>query len=224
MGELMDCSEPGESRISLAERRQHDAAALKGSSIPLCEFQKFNFLTRLTEPFLDKRKGQIGGKGIILGCIPVARQVVDLCSGLVQQIVVGNHKSGYNKIHRNKSAFGRGRFWDAVSSQGMRTLSATQDCRRCILFLKRGSFEEDSHAGRSFAPLPPAGRREDAVPFREIRSLNCDRIPRHVTNSSHCSKRSADLVPVAVLCELLRDANSCQPGCIEWNGPFISDV
>src|SRR2546427_10237867 len=129
MRELMDCSEPGESRISLAKRRQHDAAALKGSSIAICEFQKLNFFTRLTEPFLDKRKGQIGGKGVILGCIPVVWQVVDLCSGPVQQIVVGNHKGGYNKNHRNVTAFRSGRFLDAVSSQGMRTLAATQDCR-----------------------------------------------------------------------------------------------
>src|SRR5947208_8416733 len=84
MGELVNCSEPGESRISLAERRQHDAAALKGSSIPICEFQKLNFLTRLTEPFLDKRKGQIGGKRINLGCIPGPRQVDATCRETVR--------------------------------------------------------------------------------------------------------------------------------------------
>src|SRR5438034_10137471 len=65
MRKLVDGRKPGESRIRLAQRRQHDAAALKGSCMAICESQKLNFFTRLTEPFLDEREAQFGGKGVI---------------------------------------------------------------------------------------------------------------------------------------------------------------
>src|ERR1039458_1717917 len=78
---------------------------------------------------------------------------------------------------------------------------------------------------RSRFPVSPSPQNlKQAVAFRQIRDLTRNRIPRHVPGSSHCRESCADLVPVRAVRRFLGRANASQPGRIEQDDAFISDL